>query len=182
MRLALFAIAAVIIALAGSPGCADDGGLGALEGRWALDRDAPDSFDPVMKALEVPWLLRRLAGVGSIEFGLEVIPVEACADCPLRIRMSEATPVRATEYEVTTDGVFRDGTDPAGNETRDAWTSPSEGRLRLERTRTLPSGKKTRITDTRSIGTTPNEMISILTVNIDREPAPESRRVFVRLP
>ena len=40
-----------------------EAGPARIDGEWKLDWDRSDSFEPVMEALETPWLMRRLAGI-----------------------------------------------------------------------------------------------------------------------
>ncbi len=156
-------------------------GLGELQGRWKLDRDASDSFEPVMKALEVSWLIRRIAGVGSVYLTLELVPSSQCDDCPVRVRVTEKTPLRTTDFEIVLDGVVRPGVDPAGNETQDQYSTRLLGEMVLERRRTLPSGRAMRLQDRRSIGGKPDVMESVLKVWIEDRLEATSKRVFVRV-
>ncbi|MCP5068224.1 MAG: hypothetical protein GY946_16805 [bacterium] len=157
------------------------GGLGELRGRWKLDREASDSFEPVMKALEVSWWVRQIAGVGSVYLTLDPASSEDCGKCPVRVSVTEETPVRTTEFEIVLDGVERPGADPAGNTTHDRYTTPQASEVVLERRRILPSGRSMRLREHRSIGADSGIMESTLKVWIEDKLEVTSRRVFNRV-
>ena len=154
--------------------------LADLLGRWRLDRAQSDPFDPVMKAMEVPWLMRRMASLGTIHFSFRATTDASCRNCPRRLVVVEETPVRSAEYTIVLDGVERPGEDPIGNATIDRFSETPEGALVLERRRTLRSGKRARIRDVRTRGGGPDEMLSQLEIWLDGELAVKARRVFVR--
>lgn len=153
--------------------------LERLEGRWKLDWDHSESFEPVMKALEVPWLLRRLAGVASAHVTLQLQPSD-CGDCPSKLLIVEESPVSTTDFVATLDGVSRPGVDPAGNETMDAYRLSGEAGVELLRTRLLSSGRSARIRELRTPGTTSDTLDSVLTVWVDDEQQAKVRRLFRR--
>lgn len=153
--------------------------LSAFHGRWRLDRDASDSFEPVMEALEVSWLLRRLARVATAELSFEP-PAEApCDTCPTHLVATLESPVRTATFSIITDGKSRPAEDPAGNAVEDRYSEPQPGELLLERERKLPSGKQATIQDRRHVDPESGHLLSTLTVRIDGELRVTSNRVFV---
>jgi hypothetical protein len=133
-----------------------------------------------MKALEVPWLMRRLAGVASAHVTLQLQPSD-CGACPAKLRIVEESPISTTEFVATLDGVSRPGVDPAGNETVDEYRPSGAAGIELIRTRRLSSGRSARIREVRAPGETSDTLDSILTVWVDDEQQAMVRRVFRRV-
>ena len=156
-------------------------GPARLDGVWKLDWDRSDSFEPVMEALETPWLMRRLAGIARV--GVELRAVAAptdCDDCAEKVMVTLNTPISTKEVEVILDGVPRPGEDPRGRATVDRyrWT-PEEG-LEMIRELELPSGSQARLREIRSLGDDPNTLLSQLTVWVDGSERASIARTFVR--
>ena len=154
--------------------------LDRLNGRWKLDWSRSDPVEPLMVALEVPWLIRRLAGVVSVH---EVFEVESpeCEGCSVRLRIVSENPIRNTTRIVVLDGVPRPAVDPLGNESMDRFRwIPGQG-LEMKRERVLKSGKEARIHERRSVDEDLETMVSTMTVWVDGEERASIRRVLVRI-
>lgn len=160
-------------ALASEPDAAD------FDGRWKLDKSRSDPFGPVMKTLEISWLVRRVAAAGSVHIQLTSLPPE-CDVCPARIQMDTESAFASSSAVAILDGIERPGSDPAGNDTVDAYSWVNGG-IELARTRTLGSGSVALIRDHRSIGDDANTMTSVLTIWVDGEKRISARRIFVRV-
>jgi hypothetical protein len=154
-------------------------GLDRLNGRWKLDWSRSDRFDPVMEALEVPWLLRRLAGVVSVHVTFAIEPPE-CEGCGERLQIVSENPIKNTTRVVVLDGVARPATDPLGNESMDLFHWTDEQGLEMLRERVLKSGKAARIQEHRKVGEDYDTMVSTMTVWIEGEERASVRRVLVR--
>ncbi|MFT5441037.1 MAG: hypothetical protein ACI8W3_000077 [Myxococcota bacterium] len=151
-----------------------------LNGRWALDWDQSESFDPAMDALEVPWFLKRLSGVISIYLTLTVEPA-SCDSCEPRLRIFQENPIKNVTRTVELDGVSRPATDALGNESMDRFTWHPDRGMEMFRERVLKSGKAARIHESRTIADDLDTMISTMTVWIDGEERAKVRRVLVKV-
>jgi hypothetical protein len=154
--------------------------LSELDGRWKLDWDRSESFEPVMKALEVPWLMRKVAGVASVYVILQADAIE-CDGCPPTVRITEESPFATNAFVAVLDGEPRAGKDPAGNETLDRYVAVGGSGIELIRTRMLGSGRAARIRELRTPGADPDTMHSVLTVWVDEDEQASVRRVFERV-
>ena len=166
----------------GMAGAADTPvGPASLDGKWKLDWDRSDPFEPIMKALETPWLMRRLAGIARV--GLELRAVagpEDCGGCAGNMVVTLSTPISTNKVEVTLDGKSRPGKDPRGRATLDQYSwAAGEG---LTRTRKLerPSGSQARLVEVRRLGGDSDTLLSQLTVWIDDSQRASIERVFIR--
>jgi len=158
---------------AADPGLA----LERLNGVWELDWERSDSFEPVMDVLEVPWLLRRLAGLISVQIAIEVKP-PTCETCPPTMHVAQKNPVRNSERTVELDGVARPATDPLGNESLDRFSWSPEIGMEMMRERTLDSGRSARIRERRRVEDDLHTMVSTMTVWIDGVEEASVRRVL----
>ncbi len=151
--------------------------LERLEGTWKLDWDESDPFEPVMKALEVPWFLRKLVGVIPVQINIEVRP-PSCDACSPQLHVEQRNPVRQSERTIELDGVARPAVDPLGNETVDKFTWSPESGMEMFRERTLGSGKSARIHERRKVEDDLRTMVSTMTVWIDDVEHATVRRVM----
>jgi hypothetical protein len=154
--------------------------LERMNGRWQLDWDQSDSFEPVMKLLETPWLMRRLAGIVSVYVTFEVESPE-CETCEARLRILQENPIKNTTRVVVLDGEPRPAKDPLGNESIDRFKWNPEHGLEMVRERVLKSGKLARIREWRRVADDLNTMVSFMTVWIDGEERASIRRVMRRI-
>lgn len=156
-------------------------GPALLDGVWKLDWDRSDSFEPGMKALETPWLLRRLAGIARVrvELRAEAKPSD-CQDCAEKIKVVLTTPIKTQKVEAVLDGKPRPGKTLTGRATLDRYTWTSEGGLEMIREYELPSGSQARIRDIRSLGTDPDTMLSQITIWVDDTERASALRTFIR--
>jgi len=153
-----------------------------LDGEWRLDWDRSDSFEPVMKALEVSWLLRKLAGVARVGLELRAVPLaEDCGHCIRNMLVTLKSPLSNNEIQISLDGVPRPGKDPRGRDTLDAYTWTEEGTLEMNREVELPSGKQARLLEVRRIDSDPNTLISTLDVWVEGTKRASVTRAFERL-
>jgi len=156
-------------------------GPARLDGEWKLDWDRSDSFEPVMKALETPWLMRQLAGIARVGLELRAVPTPAdCGDCVEKIMLTLSTPISSKEVEAILDGVPRPGEDPRGRATVDQYRWTEEEGLEMIRELELPSGSRARLREIRLLGEDPNTLLSQLTVWIDGSERASIARTFVR--
>lgn len=184
MSKALRSLIAMMIFCLVAPSTAHAGtnpGLDRLNGRWKLDWSRSESVDPVMKALEVPWLIRRLAGVVSVYVIFESEDPD-CEGCSERLRIVSENPIKNTTRLVVLDGVPRPAVDPLGNESLDEFRWHPETGLEMKRERVLKSGKKARIREQRVVGDDLDTMVSTMTVWVDGEQVASVRRVMTRDP
>lgn len=151
--------------------------LERLNGSWALDWNESDSFEPVMEALETPWLVRRLAGMIDVQINLAVEP-PGCETCPPKLRVEQSNPIRSSKRTVALDGVARPGKDPLGNETLDRFSWSPDAGMEMVRERTLRSGKRARIHEKRRVEDDLRTMISLMTVWVDDVEQVQVRRVL----
>ncbi len=151
--------------------------LDRLNGRWTIDWKASDSFEPVMDALEVPWLLRRLAGVVKAYITITVEP-PPCDTCNPSLRIEQESPVRDSSRVVRLDGVARPSKDPLGNETVDRFNWNPETGMELIRVRTLGSGRTARILERRLVEDDLRTMVSTMTVWVDDVERARVRRIL----
>ena len=152
-----------------------------LDGVWRLDWDQSDSFEPVMKALEVGWLIRKLAGVARVGLELHAIPrAEDCRKCVQEMLVTLQSPLSKDEVRVTLDGVARPGKDPRGRDTLDAYRWTKAGALEMDREVVLPSGRQARLLETRSLDSDPDKLISRLVVFVEGSQVASVTRIFER--
>jgi hypothetical protein len=152
-----------------------------LDGNWQLDWDQSEPFAPALEAMEVGWLMRRLAGVARVDIGIQSLEPE-CDVCPERLEISFSSPISTRSEVVQLDHVPRPGKDPQGNPTIDRYKRTDGGGVEMVRELVLPSGKKARLIEAREIGTEPDSLISVLTVFVDGDQRAKIRRVFNRIP
>lgn len=152
-----------------------------LDGEWRLDWDRSDSFEPVMRALEVSWLLRKLAGVARVGLELRAVPVaDDCQECVRHMLVTLKSPLSDAEVRISLDGVPRPGKDPRGRDTLDAYTWTDEGALEMDRKVELPSGKQARLLEARRIDSDPDTLISTLDVWVEGTKMASVTRAFAR--
>jgi hypothetical protein len=150
-----------------------------LNGTWRLDWDRSESFAPALKAMEVGWFMRSLAGVARVNVGIRSIPPE-CETCPNALEIVFSTPIATNSEVVFLDDEPRPGTDPQGNSTMDRYTRTDDGGVKMVRETTLPSGKQARLVETRTLGDAENLMLSHLVVFVEDERKASVHRTFVR--
>jgi hypothetical protein len=156
-------------------------GVAHLDGEWKLDWDRSDSFEPVMKALETPWLLRRLAGIARVGLELRAVATPTdCTECAAKLNVTLSTPISSNAVEVTLDGKPRPGEDPRGRATLDRYTWSSDTGLEMIRELELPSGSKARLREIRSVGADPDTLLSRLTVWVEVAERASIERTFIR--
>lgn len=155
--------------------------LSRLNGRWKLDWDKSESFDPVMDLLEVPWLVQKLSGVVPVYATFEVVPPE-CETCASTLRIHQENPIKNTTRVVALDGVPAPHVDPLGNESMDRFIWSQDAGLKMVRERILKSGKTARILDLRNVEDDLASMVSMMTVYIDGEERASVRRIMVKVP
>ena len=156
-------------------------GVARLDGEWKLDWDRSDSFGPVMKVLETPWLMRKLAGIARVDLNLRAVETPTgCLECPEKVVITLSTPISSKDVEAVLDGKPRPGEDPRGRATLDRYTWSSEAGLEMIRELELPSGSQARLREIRSLGADPNTLLSQLTVWVDEVERASIERTFIR--
>ena len=156
-------------------------GPARLDGHWKLDWDRSGSFEPVMKALETPWLMRRLAGIARVGLELRAIRTPSdCEKCPEKVMVTLLTPISNSEAEAILDGQPRPGEDPRGRATLDRYSWTSERGLEMIRELELPSGNQARLIEIRNLGADSDTLLSTLTVWIDGSLQASVERTFIR--
>ena len=156
-------------------------GAALFNGVWKLDWDRSDSFEPAMKALETPWLLRRLAGIARVRVEMRAEPTPRdCRDCAEKIKLTLTTPIATQEVDAVLDGRVRPGETLRGRPTLDRYAWTSQGRLEMIREYELPSGSHARIRDIRSLGADPDTMLSQMTIWVDGTERASTMRTFIR--
>lgn len=156
-------------------------GPARLDGKWKLDWDRSDSFDPAMKALEASWFLRKLAGVARVGLEMRAVAIPSnCDECVERITVTLNTPISNKEVEAILDGEPRPGEDARGRATVDRYTWSSEDGLEMIRELELPSGSQARMVESRDLGEDPDTLSSQLTVWVDGSERASVKRTFIR--
>lgn len=156
-------------------------GPARLDGEWKLDWNRSDSFETVMKALETPWILRRLAGIARVSLELRATTTPAdCDECVESVIITVDTPIASKEVEAVLDGKPRPDKDLRGRPTLDRYRWTSEKGLELIREFKLPSGSQARILETRNLGADPDILLSQMTVWVDGTERASITRTFVR--
>ena len=154
--------------------------LDRLTGKWKLDWDQSESLAPAMKALEVPWLVRQMAGLVSVQVTIEVGD-PACEACLPALLISNENPIRNTSRVVLLDGVSRPFTDVLGNESMDQFTwNPDDG-MEMIRERVLDSGKSAKIYEQRTVNADLSRMTSTMTVWVEGEERASVRRILSKV-
>jgi hypothetical protein len=151
-----------------------------LTGVWKLDWRQSDSFGPAMKALEVPWLVRQMAGIVTVRIIIEMAPSE-CGVCNPSLLMRSENPIRDTSRVVVLDGVARPFTDVMGNDSMDLFFWDPENGMVMVRHRVLDSGKSAKIRERRTVTDDLSTMISTMTVWVEGEERASVRRVLVKV-
>ncbi len=159
----------------------DNPGLENLSGRWKMDWDRSEPVEPVMKALELPWLVRQLAGVVSLHMSFSIQPPE-CDVCEDRLQIMSENPIKNTTRIVVLDGVARPAVDPLGNKSLEKYRWGPDGRLEMTRTRVLKSGKKALLREQRKVGDYLDTLVSTMTVWIEDKEVASVRRIMIRDP
>jgi hypothetical protein len=176
--LMLFLLLVVQAASAFEP--AEPDSLDRLGGRWKLDWDRSESFGPAMKALEVPWLVRQMAGLVSIQVTIEV-DASGCEGCSRSLQISSKNPIRNTSRLVFLDGVSRPFTDVMGNESMDVFTWDPDLGMEMVRERVLNSGKAARIYESRTVTDDLTTMVSTMTVWVEGKEQASVRRILSKV-
>jgi len=183
MPFVLAALAALTVLSAPGAGAFDPGtpdSLERLDGIWKLDWERSESFGPAMKALEVPWLVRQMAGLVSIQVTIEVTEPE-CEGCSRSLEIESENPIKNTSRHVMLDGVPRPFTDVMGNKSTDVFTWDPDRGMEMMRERILDSGKSARIYESRTVTDDLATMVSTMTVWIDGEERASVRRILSRV-
>ncbi len=154
--------------------------LDRLNGRWKLDWNQSDSLGPAMKALEVPWLVRQMAGVIAIQIAIEVAP-DDCETCSPSLRIRSKNPIKNTSRVVTLDGVARPFTDVMGNDSMDLFSWHPQFGMQMVRERVLNSGKSAKILERRTVTDDLSTMISTMTVWVEGEERASVRRILSKV-
>jgi hypothetical protein len=155
---------------ASDPALADEtGGLPeSWTGEWRLDRDRSDSPEPMMKALEVPWAMRKIALVfsPSLAIGTAGDAVELTVQGPFGDRVDR----------FYGDGVERAGRDQMDRSYRESSRWRPQARLVVVRHLTLKSGRIALIETTWRMADRVLTATSV--VRIADEPEVQVRRFF----
>ncbi len=170
----------VSILVAGAAQAAESSSLERLNGRWKLDWDRSESFEPVMKALEVPWLLRKMAGVVTVHVTFKVAE-PTCPGCEPSMQIESENPIKNTNRVVQLDGVARPFTDPIGNESMDQFWWRSDKGVEMVRSRVLKSGKKAKIHEFRTVTEDLRTLVSTMTVWVDGVERASVRRIMSKV-
>ena len=88
-------------------GSATDAASDAYVGIWLLDLEASDSIEPLMRAMEAPWIARKLAN--AMTPTMIITPLAEGG-----LRMINENPISKTDQELPADGVKRARKDPLG--------------------------------------------------------------------
>ena len=154
--------------------------LDRLNGSWKLDWNQSDSFKPAMQALEVPWVVRQMAGIVSVQLTIEVTPAE-CETCEPSLHIRTTNPIKDTERIVVLDGIPRPFTDVMGNGSMDQFSWDPELGMEMVRERVLDSGKAAKIRERRTVSDDLSTMISTMTVWIEGEERASLRRILLKV-
>ncbi len=154
--------------------------LDRLRGSWQLDWDRSGSFEPAMKALEVPWLVRQMAGIVSIQVTIQVEEPD-CEGCSRSLQIRSKNPIKNTTRLVRLDGISRPFKDAMGNESMDVFTWDPKKGMEMMRERILDSGKKARIYENRTVTDDLTTMVSTMTVWVEGEERASVRRILSRV-
>lgn len=165
---------------AGAFGPDESDPLNRLSGKWKLDWDRSESFSSAMKALEVPWLVRKMAGLISVQVTIQVETPE-CDECRRALHISSENPIKNTSRVVFLDGVSRPFTDVMGNESMDVFTWNPDRGMEMIRERVLDSGKAAKILESRTVTDDLSTMVSTLTVWVEGEERASVRRVLSKV-
>ncbi len=154
--------------------------LDRLNGRWKIAWDRSDSLEPAMEALEVPWLVRRLAGVVSAHVTF-VVEYPECEGCEPRLRIVQENPLKSTTRVVALDGEPHSFEDALGNDCLDRFTWDPEHGMEMTREHELRSGSSAQIREQRSVEDDLQTMVSNMTVWVDGEQRASIRRVLLKV-
>ena len=172
--------AALCVLVAGSVQAGQPSDLERFNGRWKLDWERSEPMEPMMKVLELPWLLRKLAGIVSVYVSYAVEAPE-CEGCEPRLRIVLENPIKNTTRVVVLDGEPRPATDPLGNTSLDRFSWNPEHGMKMVRERSLKSGRSARLVDRRRVEDDLKTMVATLKVWVDDEERVSVRRVFIRV-
>lgn len=154
--------------------------LDQLSGVWRLDWSQSESFGPAMKALEVPWLVRQMAGVIPVQITIEVAPLD-CEICSPSLHIRSKNPIKNTSRVVMLDGIARPFTDVLGNDSMDLFSWHPEFGMEMVRERVLGSGKSAKIRERRTVTEDLSTMISTMTVWVEGEERASVRRILSKV-
>jgi hypothetical protein len=181
MRACGLALSLALLLTTPLPAATDElDGPARLDGHWQLDWDRSESFEPVMEALEVSWLMRKLAGFARVRLELRAIAAD-CEGCSESVLVKLSTPLSSAEVRAILDGTSRPGKDPRGRDTSDRYTWTPERGLEMIREVELPSGTQARLHESRDLGSEPDTLVSVLEVWIDGAERASVRRTFRRV-
>ncbi len=172
-----------ILLLAQFAGAADPSktdGLDRLNGKWKLDWEQSESFAPAMQALEVPWLVRQMAGLISVQITFAVAPGD-CDTCDPSLLIESENPIQNTSRTVVLDGVPRPFIDVLGNDSMDRFRWHPEGGMEMVRERILDSGKAAKIHERRTVDEDLVTMVSTMTVWVDGRERTSVRRILMKV-
>ena len=149
---------------------ADRADHAAWVGTWTLDEDASDSIEKMLDVMDVSWYVRAVAKAFTPQFEV--------AEEGRGLAWTSSTPLGTRTQHFRADDVDYPGEDQLERTfvQRSVWAP--DGHLLVDRTTTLPSGKKVRVRSNWSLdGAT---LVNHLNVTPEDADPFQLRRVFVR--
>ncbi len=137
-------------------------------GVWLLDREASEPIGPLLKLMEVPWFVRKMAAVVT-----PTLTISTPGDG--RLRMINQNTIRSTDRAIVADGSERETEDALGRKVIESATWNELGQLVVTQKNHIEADRVVEVTSTWArVGQTLE-----LTLSADSEVRPLSiRRVF----
>jgi hypothetical protein len=151
-----------------------------LAGTWKLNWEQSESQQPAMDALDIPWLIQKMAGLANIQITIEIQPSKSDGG-PLRLRIVSENPIRSTSRIAFLDGISRPFTDPLGNQSMDSFSWQPESGLKKVRNLVLKSGKAARIQERWIVSDDLKKIISFETIWIEDKERTSVRRIMLKV-
>jgi hypothetical protein len=165
---AAFASAAVAAEIAGGKSCSD---FADWTDTWRLDSELSESNEKMLKTLEVPWLVRKIAVV--------FVPTLVISAQDGVLEVSSKSPFGDRVNRIHGDQKMRDGEDRLGRPLHESSRWTAGGELIINRNIELKSGRIAKL-QTRWVLSDATIIATTRAVIAD-EPAIEVRRVFERV-
>ena len=162
-----------LYAVAAGADAIDDGTPAAATawvGKWRLDRDRSDPDESLLIALDVSWMVRKIAAAFT--------PTFAVTASDGGVGFATKTPLGSRVDRFHGDGVERDGEDLLGRSYRESSRWTPEGHLVVNRALKLDD----RTTDIEIVWSVNGAtLVSITTVEVEADSRLRVRRVFDRV-
>ena len=112
-----------------------------LTGVWLLDLEESDPIEPMLEAMDAPWIVRKMAPMMTPTMTITALPHGG-------VRVINDNPIRTTRQEIFVDDTFREREDPLGRKVVSKASWNERGALVVSQKNYVEEDRSVQITST----------------------------------